>query len=182
LDESGGSQPIWLVYQNDDHRVKYSFNCSSNETAFISPFPQGTVVKNTLAPYDEFELEEGPRKLGIDGYEEFNGCAAELELDAYGFKAYVPKDRWLAPLPMVTNFLPGHDTRILSTVRPNETETVDIELHFSEIMDCNHITSNLLISSTTINNISAQLDQNKISCAVLPTPDIPLNVGGIPST
>lgn len=181
-DTSGSSQPVWLVYQNENHAVKYSFNCSSNDTALIAPYAQGTIVKNILAPYDEFELEAGPIKLGIDGSQELNGCVPELELDSFGFKAYVPKYSWIPPLPMVTKFLPGHDARILSTVRPDETEAVDIELHFSEAMDCNQITSNLVLSSTAANNISAYINQSTISCAMLPIPEISLYVGGISST
>jgi alpha-1,3-glucan synthase len=179
LDETIG--PVWLVYQNENHAVNYSFNCSSNDSALISPYSQWTTVKNILAPYDELELEAGPVRLGINGSEEFNGCAPKLKLGPFDFKAYVPKDRWIAPLPVITKFLPGHDARILSTIEVNQTETIDIELQFSAAMDCNQITSNLVISSTAANNISALVNTSTISCAVLQTPDSASYVGEIPS-
>jgi alpha-1,3-glucan synthase len=88
---SGGNQSIWLVYSNDEKKVKYEFDCRSNETALIAPFDEDTTVKNLLAPYDEFKLKRGPKKLGIDFSEEFNGCVDSLELEPFGFRAYVPK-------------------------------------------------------------------------------------------
>jgi alpha-1,3-glucan synthase len=182
LNGPSGNQSVWLIYQNEDHQIDYSFNCSSNETALIAPFAQSVTVKNILSPYDELELKAGPKKLGIDGSEEINGCLAELRLDAYAFKAYVPKDSWIAPSPMVTKFLPGHDARVLSTAGPNGKDVVDIELQFSEEMDCSQITSNMIISSTTSGNITAHIDNSTVSCANIIAPAGPLFVGGIPST
>jgi alpha-1,3-glucan synthase len=180
LNGPGGNQSVWLVYQNEDHPVNYSFDCSSNSTALIAPFAQGTTVKNILAPYDELELIAGPKKLGIDGSEEVNGCLADMKMDAYSFKAYVPKDSWIAPPPMVTKFLPGHDARLLSTAGIAE-DVIDIEFQFSEEMDCNQVTSSVMITSTTAGNVTARIDNSSVTCAHLPTPDNPLYVGGISS-
>lgn len=180
-DGAAGNPSVWLVYQNEDHQVDYSFDCSSNETALIAPFAQGTTVKNILAPYDELELKAGPKKLGIDGSEELNGCLSELTLDAYAFKAYVPKDSWVGPSPMVTKFIPGHDARLLSTAGANGEDVVDLELQFSEEMDCDQITSNMIITSTTSGNITARIDNSTVSCASITAPDSPY-VGGISST
>jgi alpha-1,3-glucan synthase len=174
-----GNSSVWLIYQNEDHQIDYSFNCSSNDTALIAPFAQGTTVKNILAPYDELELEAGPKRLGIDGSEDINGCLAKLSLDAYAFKAYVPKESWVGPSPMVTQFLPGHDARILSTAGP---DVVDVELQFSQEMDCSQITSNMIITSTTSGNVTARIDNSTVSCATIIAPVDPLYVGGIPST
>jgi alpha-1,3-glucan synthase len=182
LTGTSGSQAIWLVYQNDDTAVKYSLDCSSNDTALISPFAQGTTVKNILAPYDELELGAGPKKLGIDGSEEINGCIAELDLDAYAFKAYVLKASWIPPPPMATKFLPSHDARILSTRGIDGTDAVDIELQFSEEMDCDQITSNIVIVSTTGSNITAHIDNSTVSCVNLPGPGTAMFVGEILST
>ncbi|KAI9742079.1 MAG: Cell wall alpha-1,3-glucan synthase ags1 [Cirrosporium novae-zelandiae] len=159
------AQSVWLVFQNNNHTIKYTFDCSSNDSALISPFDEDTTVKNLLAPYDEVKLTTGPTKLGIDGSEKFNGCVDELELDAWGFKAYVPKKNWVALPPMVTKFVPGHDARLQSTVASDETESVNIELQFSKVMDCDDITQNLLINSTTEDGSIAKLDKSSVSCS-----------------
>jgi alpha-1,3-glucan synthase len=177
-----GSQAVWLVYQNDNTTVEYAFDCSSNSSALIAPFPQGTIVKNILAPYDELVLAAGPKKLGIHGSNEVCGCVTVLDLDAYAFKAYVPKDSWIAPPPMVTKFLPGHDARILSTRGVGGVDSVEIELQFSEDMDCDDIISNLVITSTTGSNNTAHIDNSTVSCGNLSTPDTSLYVGQILST
>ena len=181
LDGANGNPSIWLVYQNEDHEIDYSFNCSSNDTALIAPFAEGTTVKNILAPYDELDLGAGPKKLGIDGSEKVNGCLAGLKLDAYAFKAYVPKDSWVAPSPMITKFLPGHDARMLSTAGADGKDVVDVEFRFSEEMDCNQITSNMVITSTTSGNVTARIDNSTVSCATI-TSEEPLYVGSISST
>jgi alpha-1,3-glucan synthase len=59
-----GNQSIWLVYQNDNHTVNYVFNCSERGEALISPFDEGTTVKNILPPFEEHTLEPSATKLG----------------------------------------------------------------------------------------------------------------------
>jgi alpha-1,3-glucan synthase len=58
-----GNVNIWLVYQNDNHDKTYKFNCSDSETALISPYDEGTIVKNLFPPHEEYTLEKGPVKL-----------------------------------------------------------------------------------------------------------------------
>ena len=97
-----GDQPVWLIYQNNNHTVDYKFDCSNNETALISPFDANTTVKNLFYPYDELTLVEGPVKLGINGSDNFNGCMDHMELSAWDFRAYVPKANFVAQAPMIT--------------------------------------------------------------------------------
>jgi alpha-1,3-glucan synthase len=163
-----GNQSVWLVYSNEDHRVTYSFDCSQNETALLAPFPEGTTVKNLLSPYEEIKLEDGPnKKLFIDKSQEKNGCLKELVLDPWGFKAFVPKSAWEQPPPRLTNFIPGHDARLAST--PN----LDIELHFSEESDCDLVTSNLIINSTTQDHSVPKIDKASIHCDKTTQSDAP---------
>ena len=100
--EGKGNQSVWLLYQNDDQTIDYKFDCSSNETALISPFDTKTVVKNLYYPYDELTLKDGPIKLGIYGSEKLNGCLDDLSLAPWEFRAYVPKSSYVATGPMVT--------------------------------------------------------------------------------
>ncbi|KAH0558454.1 hypothetical protein GP486_004889 [Trichoglossum hirsutum] len=176
-----GNQSVWLVYQNDNDTIKYRFDCSKNETALISPYDSGTTVKNLFYPFDEHTLKSSPKSLGIDGSEQPNGCLDELEMPAWGFKAFVPKAKFVAPSPVVTKFLPGHDARVRSKVAPGRQETVQIELHFSAEMDCYYLTEMLEISSTTEDKRVALLDKDSVRCQAVNSTDQTLFVGEIPT-
>ncbi|KAJ9655509.1 Cell wall alpha-1,3-glucan synthase ags1 [Coniosporium apollinis] len=173
--------PVWLIYQNENQTINYTFDCSSNETALISPFDEGTTVKNLLAPFEELDLRTSAFMLGVNGSVGFNGCLDSLQLGAWDFKAFVPKDQWVAPPPMTTKFLPGHDARIVSTVAADGQESIDIEIQFSQEMDCNSVTQNLLIDSTTEDRTAAQLDNTTVVCGIISNPDPPLYTAGITS-
>lgn len=175
------NQSIWLVYQNDDSTINYEFNCSSNDTALIAPFDSGTTVKNLFYPFDEVTLKDGPIRLGIDGSTELNGCLDELEITAWGYKAYVPKSKWVRTSPMITDFKPGHDARLISAVGPGQNETVKIELHFSAEMDCNALASSIEISSTTESKVTANLDNSTVKCEKTDGTATNTIVGSIPS-
>ena len=58
-----GNQGMWFVYQNDKRDTNYQFDCSDPQKALISPFDEGTTVKNLFPPFDEYTLEKGPLKL-----------------------------------------------------------------------------------------------------------------------
>lgn len=175
------NQSIWLVYQNDDSNIKYEFNCSSNASALIAPFPTGTTVKNLFYPYDEVTLKDGPIKLGIEGSTDFNGCLDSLQLPAWGYKAYVPRNKWVGSGPMVTEFKPGHDARLASAVGPGQNESVKIELHFSAQMDCKALASSLEITSTTERKITARVDNSTVKCELVNGTTPKNMIGSIPS-
>lgn len=58
-----GNQDVWLVYQNYNGTKNYAFNCS-DESGLVSPFDEGTTVKNLLPPFEEHYLQRGSKKLG----------------------------------------------------------------------------------------------------------------------
>ncbi|KAL8840879.1 MAG: hypothetical protein Q9170_001143 [Blastenia crenularia] len=185
-DFGNGNQSVWLVYQNGNKSVNYQFDCSNNltdanTTALIAPFDEGTTVKNLFYPYDEVKLIASVKKLGIEGSTEFNGCLKNLTLRAWEFKAYVPKDQFVGPSPMITKFVPGHDARIKSTVAPGKQETVPVELHYSQEMDCDSITNSLKINSTTEDKSIAKLDKDSVTCQKSTTDEPPQLVGAIPT-
>jgi alpha-1,3-glucan synthase len=121
LQNFGGPSDIWLVYHNRNETTEYTFDCSSNASAIISPFDSGTTVKNLMFPHDELKLIDGPKKLHLNGSEVFNGCVKQLKLDPYEFRLYVPNGRFIPPPPMVTKFLPGHDFPLLRNGNPTST-------------------------------------------------------------
>ncbi|PYH83359.1 alpha-1,3-glucan synthase [Aspergillus uvarum CBS 121591] len=162
LDGQGqGNQSVWLVYANDNQTVHHEFNCSAKD-ALISPFPAGTTVKNLFPPFDEYTLVNSSKTLGLEGSKLPNGCYPNLTMPAWGFKAFVPKDKFVQPSPYITGFTPGHDARLV----PNSTtgDTVRIGFEFSQEMDCDEITRSLTITSKALNDESPKLDNSSVSC------------------
>lgn len=86
------------------------------------------------------------------------GCLSQIQLPAWGFKAFILKSDYKDPSPVITRFLPGHDTRMLSA------PSIPIEFHFSTPMDCQQISNNLQINSTTSNGSTPQLDSTSVRC------------------
>lgn len=170
---SAKDSPVWLVYSNLGENKTYEFNCKNNDSALIAPFATGTRVRNLFYPHDELELIDGPKRLGLNGSTELNGCSPELTLQAYEFRAYVPVDVFQYPRPMITKFspngqTPGHDAPLLSSVAPNKTEEVHIEFYFSETMDCASITDNLSVNSSTEFGQIPTVDVNSVKCTDVP--------------
>ena len=177
-----GNQSVWLVYQNDNKTVNYKFDCTNdaehlNTTALIAPFDAGITVKNLFFPHDEQTLVASKQKLGIAGSTKQNGCLSSLQMDPYDFRAYVPTDSWVAPKPMLTKFVPGHDARLLSNVSAGQPESVKIELHFSAEMDCTGVQKAISFESSTLSGNTPKLGQ--VDCGKLATPEAPQWIGGI---
>lgn len=162
-----GNQTIWLVYQNYNHTVTYDFDCSNRDLALVSPFDAGTTVKNLFYPYDEITLIDGPTKLHLNGSTNWNGCIDKLKLKGFEFRAYVPKDKYKPPKPMITKFLPGHDVPVLSRVAPGRSESLKIGLHFSTEMDCNLVTRAISLNSTTENGKVPSVDLRSVQCGLI---------------
>ena len=176
--------PVWLVYSNLNTSKTYQFECSNNDTnlnitALIAPYDSGTTVKNLFYPYDEHTLVDSARSLGIAGSTNPNGCLNDLEMEAFGFGAYVPMKDWVGPKPMITKFFPGHDARLLSTVDANGAESVNIELQFSVEMDCDSVTNSISLDATTYGGSMPTI--SNVECAVLENPVTPPYVGAISS-
>ena len=85
-------------------------------------------------------------------------------MSPWGHKAYVPVAKWLRPSPVITHFSPGHDYRILSNTRHDEQDTVPIELHFSDEMNCKDLVDSISINSTTADGSDASIDRNSVEC------------------
>jgi alpha-1,3-glucan synthase len=182
LTQSVDAKPaVWLVYQNENHTVDYTFDCSSNNTALISVFDEEEEVRNLLSPYDTITLKRGPKKLSIDGSEKFNGCLDKLTMNPWDFRVYVRKADWIEPAPTLTRFSPGHDARVLSKVGPGEKESVDVELQFSQEMDCDSITKNIVVTSTTSDKSSPGIDTKSVVCSKIQDFSPPPYVGAITS-
>ena len=149
LGSESDNQPVWLVYHNVNKTVDYKFDCKSNHSALISAFTHGTTVKNLFYPHDEYELLGGPKALHLNGSNATNGCLDHLKFKPFEFKAFVNKDSFHGPRPMITQIKPGHDVPQVSKVGPNESEDLDVSIYFSEKMDCDGVTKSISFQSTT---------------------------------
>jgi alpha-1,3-glucan synthase len=176
------SQPVWLVYQNQDKDTKYIFDCKSKDgKALVSVFDEGTTVKNLLAPYDEIELKGSAVKLGIDGSQKANGCVDELDMKSWDFRAYIPKSQWTEPQPVITKFSPGHDAQVEATWALDSKQNLDITVEFSEAMECDEIAQNLQVSSHTETGVKAALDVSSVKCSNISNSAVSSLVAGIDS-
>ena len=89
----------------------------------------------------------------LDNSTEVNGCLGSMALPPFGFKAFVPRDKWLRPSPVITKFNPGHDSRIISANGPGEKQNISIELYFSDEMNCETVQNGISVTSTTEDDI-----------------------------
>ncbi|KAI4719930.1 alpha-1,3-glucan synthase [Aureobasidium sp. EXF-10727] len=159
-----GNQGIWLLYSNQNETVQYSYDCSNSSGSLIAPFPAGTTVKNLFYPYQEYTLNSSTAKLNIEGSDEINGCLSGIELEAWGWRAFVPNDKFVAPAPVITGSVPRHDARFETTVDLNETISLPITLLFSREMNCSSILDSISINSTTQTGLAPSFDASSISC------------------
>lgn len=162
---------IWLLYSNFNESKNWEFNCHDNSTdlnskALISPFLAGTTVKNLFYPFDERTLAESTQYLGLDEHQTHRpqGCLNSLFMESYDYRAYVPIEAWVGPEPMITNFSPGHDARILSKVEADQIENVDVELQFSSEMDCDSVTNSISFTSRTNTGVVPMINTSTITC------------------
>ncbi|SMQ48893.1 unnamed protein product [Zymoseptoria tritici ST99CH_3D7] len=158
-----GNQGVWLLYSNYNGSRTYESDCKG-EDAIIAPFDEGTTVKNLFYPFDEWTLETSNRSLGFEGSTELNGCVSKMNMSMYGWKAFVPVDKWMTPIPLTTGFSPGHDARIISDSPEDEASSVEVEFRFSEEMDCDSVKNSITIDSTTADGQQASLDGDSANC------------------
>lgn len=171
--------PVWLVYHNQNSTTEYSFDCSKNDTGFFAPFDAQSTVKNLFYPYDELILETSPQSFGFDGSPEATGCISNLTLDAFEYRAYVPKAQWKEPPPMITKFTPGHDVSINSA---DAKGLVEVSFSFSQEMDCDDVTKSMSFSSIIEGGAgSIKVDNSTINCVALTDDEKPPYVGAIGS-
>ncbi|OBT77961.1 hypothetical protein VF21_04366 [Pseudogymnoascus sp. 05NY08] len=110
-----------------------------------------------------------------------SGCLKTVSLKPYEFRAYVPKAKWVAPNPMITRFVPGHDARLNATVPLGQQEDIEISFYFSNEMNCTSVTEGITITSTTEDATTASILKGSVKCANVPR-QVELDVpGNIPS-
>lgn len=173
LDGTGqGNQGVWLVYSNKNQTTDYSFDCQDATMSLVSPFAANVTVKNLFYPYDEYTLTNSTSS---------EGCLSALTMAPYGFKAFVPLDKFVAPTPVITGVVPSHDSRISAEVELGQQQNISIEIHFSTEMDCDSVTDSLTVNSTTQDGITASVVTDSISCASVGPNTTTSYVGEVPT-
>ncbi|KAK0612409.1 putative cell wall alpha-1, 3-glucan synthase [Bombardia bombarda] len=172
------SQPIWLVYHNQDKTTLYTFDCNNEDKAFLSPFLEKETVKNLFYPYDEQVLGSSRKSFGFEGRPGNSGCFSNVTMEPFEFRAYVRKQDWKGPQPMITKFTPGHDASVSSE---EVQKPYEITIEFSEEMDCTSVQQSITISSTVESGGSARIHASSAKCEKINTAPIVPYIGGIPS-
>jgi alpha-1,3-glucan synthase len=162
--EGMGNQGIWLLYSNQNETANYSYDCSNSSGSLVAPFSEGTTVKNLFYPYQEYTLNSSTTKLGIEGSDEINGCLPSIELEPWGWRAFVPIDTFVAAAPVITGAIPRHDARIETTVDLDDPITIPVILLFSREMNCSSILDSISFRSTTQTGIVPYFDSGSVSC------------------
>lgn len=150
-----GNQGVWLVHSNTAETTNYTFDCQDETLSMLSPFAADVTVKNLFYPYDEYVLENSTTSAG---------CLSALSMPAYGFKALVPVEKFVTPIPVITGVVPSHDSRIAAEVEFGQQQNLSIQIQFSTAMNCSSVTDRLIINSTTQDGVSASVVPDTVSC------------------
>jgi alpha-1,3-glucan synthase len=176
--------PVWLVYHNENVTVQYKdkLTCTDKSLAFNSPFASGIKLKNLFYPYDTITLKDSSKD---NGFTSKPGCYDDFTLEPFEFRLYVPADDFVDDAPVITKFMPGGHSPGHDFPVPSDEVTdgkLEIELHFSQAMDCDSITSKITVSSVVEgSNATAALDKTSAQCATLNGTERETYTGAIPS-
>ena len=149
------NQSVWLLHSNYNGSITYDSGCTNDKNGILSPFEPGTTVRNMFYPFDQWVVES---------LNSSTGCVSSMNMSMYGWKSFVPIEKWVAPSPLVTRFLPGHDARILSNTGVDEPSAIDVEVRFSHQMDCDSFESGVSVRSNTESGKQAYLDTTTLDC------------------
>lgn len=133
------SDQVWMMYTNMNTTTNWTYPCSSQQW-ISSPYMAGTTIQNLFYPYETFTLANSLSPFYENGTAPYYGCLESITMEPMSFKAFVPSVDWVAPLPAMTKFLPGHDARIHAEAGDANATTIDITFEFSQLMDCDSVT------------------------------------------
>lgn len=131
---------VWMLYTNENSSKTYSFDCKGPKW-ISSPYVSNTQVRNLFAPYENYTLQDSLSSFNNDSQPPYYGCLPSVTMSPYGFKALVPIAEWTAPLPVITRFVPGHDSRLLANPGDSNATTINISFEFNTQMVCEGVTN-----------------------------------------
>ena len=170
---------VWLLYSNMNTTTSWSYDCQSS-LWISSPYMSGVTVRNLLAPFEEYTLQDSGSSYYNDSASPWYGCLSNVTVDPYGMKVLVPTSEWVPPPPMLTRFLPGHDARITVTSGDPNATTIEIILEFSTAMSCTSVTDSITfnMSSSGIGG-SPTLDASSVVCDTVTNPVVTSVTGAV---
>ena len=133
---------VWFLYTNENSTLSYSGNCTSS-SGIAGPYRSDTIVRNLFYPFENYTLGASNRSFFFDEKDPYFGCIESITLQPYGFKALVPADNWIPPAPALTKFTPGHDARIEVADDSSNPNSIDVQIEFSDLMDCDSVTKSI---------------------------------------
>ena len=137
---------VWFLYTNENSTLNstlsYSDNCTTS-SGIAGPYRSDTIVQNLFHPFENYTPGASDRPFFFDGKDPYFGCIESITLQPYDFKALVPADIWIPPAPALTKFTPGHDARIEVTDDSSNPNSIDVQIEFSDLMDCDSVTQSI---------------------------------------
>jgi alpha-1,3-glucan synthase len=172
------SDQAWMLYTNENTTKNYQFDCKSPQW-ISTPYVSGTVVRNLVFPFENYTLADSLSSFNNDSKAPYQGCLANLTMDPYGFKVFVPVTEWVPPRPALTKFTPGHDARIASETNGS---TLAISFEFNTVMSCNGVTQALSLNmSSSGHGSNPTINSNSVQCGQVQNPDPTTIPGDVPS-
>jgi len=136
---------VWFLYTNENATATHGSNCTADDS-IKGPFRADAVVRNLLYPFENYTLGTSDRPFFFDGKDPYFGCLESVTLQPYDFKALVLAEKWVAPIPALSRFTPGHDARIEVTADSQNPNSVNVQIEFSDLMDCDSVTQSMTFS------------------------------------
>ena len=160
---------VWLLYTNENSTITYSGNCTT-DSGIAGPYQSDLTVRNLLYPFESYTLGAATnRPFYFDGKAPYFGCIESITMQPFDYKALVPSDSWVAPIPALTKFTPGHDARIEVNADSSNANSIDVQIEFSDLMDCNSVTQsmNFTIASSGKASSSPSVNSGSVQCQTI---------------
>ena len=178
----GGLQPlqnftfddaVWFLYTNENTTTTHGGKCTTDD-GIAGPYQSGTVVRNLFYPFENYTLGSSNKSFFFDDKEPFFGCIESITLQPYDFKAFIPAANWIAPIPALTKFTPGHDARIEVTDDNQNPNSVNVQIEFSDPMDCDSVTKAITFNLTSSGKASSSpsVKSGSVECLTIPDSSI----------
>jgi len=164
---------VWLLFMNENVTQTYTYDCKQS-LWISSPFESNTTVQNLFAPYETYTLQDSLSSFFNNSQAPWYGCLPSITMEPFSFKAFVPVDQWVPPLPALTRYVPGHDARIQVEAGSANATSLDISFEFNTPMNCDSVTNAMSfnMSSSGIGGNVTVL-QSSIVCSNVTNPILP---------
>ena len=164
---------VWFVYTNLNATSTQSGDCTT-DTGIKGPFQADTVVRNLLYPFDNYTLAASNRPFFFNDKAPYFGCIESINLQPYDFKVFVPADKWIAPVPALTRFSPGHDARIEVSDGSSNPNSIDVQIEFSDLMDCDSVSQSINFTlASSGKGTTPSVNSGSVVCQTVPASSAP---------